>query len=113
MEDKAELRDAVVELGQEGGQADEQRGGERDPGHHGDRRRRAPAAVPRTGAPALLPQHGEADDRQQAAAEHEDVGRAPQGHVLPEQPVPDVVDREREEGEEPAGADQDRAGRNP
>jgi hypothetical protein len=110
VEDQAELRDAVIELGQERGQADEQRGGERDPGHHGDRRRRAPAPVPRTLAPALLPQHREADHRQQAAAEHEDVGRAPQGHVLPEQAVPDVVDRKGKEGEQPAGGDQDRPG---
>ena len=46
-----------------------------------------------------------------AAAEQHEVGRRPQGHVLAEDPVPDVVERQRQEAEAGAAEQQHAADR--
>ena len=64
------------------------------------------------GAPRAHPldqQHGLADQGHPGAADQHQVGGPPQGHVLAEQPVPDVVEREADQGEGAAGGDQDSA----
>ena len=43
------------------------------------------------------------------AADQHQVGRPPEGHVLAEEAVPDVVEREADQGEGAAGGDQDAA----
>ena len=54
-------------------------------------------------------QHGLADQGHAGAPDQHQVGRAPEGHVLAEQPVPEVVEREADEGEGAAGGDQEPA----
>ena len=57
------------------------------------------------GGGALHQQDHAAERRHRGAAEQQQVGRPPQRHVLAEDAVPDVV--EREAGERDAGADED------
>ena len=66
----------------------------------------APAAAWR--ATALDLQHGDPDERHRGAADQHQVRRAPERHVLAEEPVPDVVEREADQREGAAGADQTR-----
>ena len=54
-------------------------------------------------AVALLLEDQQADDRQPGAGDEHQVGGAPERDVLAEEPVPDVVEREAEQGVE-AGA---------
>ena len=58
------------------------------------------------GARALGDQHRGGERRQRGAADQHQVRRAPQRHVLAEQPVPDVVEREAREREAGAGGHQ-------
>ena len=57
------------------------------------------ALAARAGAHALGEQDGLADERHAGAADEHQVGRAPERHVLAEQPVPDVVEREADQRE--------------
>ena len=61
-------------------------------------------------AAALHLQHRDPDQRHDGAADQHQVGRAPEGHVLPEQPVPAVVEREPDQRER---ARRRRSGRRP
>jgi hypothetical protein len=109
--DQAELRDGEVELALEGRQADQQRAGERDV---------AELLEPVLGGDVLAPgarrldlEDPDAEDREARAAEEQQVCRAPERHVLAEDAVPDVVERERDEGDRSADEDHQRAERRP
>jgi len=64
---------------------------------------RAPAAAVALGVHALGEQDRLADERHAGAADEHEVGRAPERHVLPEHAVPEVVEREAEQGEPARG----------
>ena len=76
-------------------------------------RRRRHAALPAAGARAraLGEQDALADERDRGAADQHQVRRAPQRHVLAEQPVPDVVEREADQREAARGGHQHAAER--
>ena len=83
-----------------------------DPAHVAERRGVA-CCSSRFGR-ALTPldhQHGHPDQGQRRAADQHQVGRAPERHVLPEQPVPEVVERKAEQGEARGGNHQHAAER--
>ena len=108
LEEEVELRHAEVELGLERRQADQEAAGQRGAAQP------QPALGPRAGgarAGALGEQHALADERQRGAADQHQVGRAPQRHVLAEQAVPDVVEREADQREAAAGRHQHAAER--
>ena len=106
-----ELRHAEVELGLEGARADEQAA------HQGDApqlrpRRRARCSPPSApGAHALAQEDGLGDQGQAGAADQHQVGRAPERHVLAEDAVPHVVEREGDQRVGAADRDQDAADR--
>jgi hypothetical protein len=106
-----ELRHAEVELALEGGHADQERAGEAgvddllEPGVAGE--------VLATGAGRLDLEDPDAEDREARAAEEQQVGGAPERHVLPEQPVPDVVHGERQQRHGAADEDHHRPERHP
>ena len=62
-------------------------------------------------AVALLLEDQQADDRQPGAGDQHQVGGAPQRHVLAEEPVPHVVEREAEQGVEAGAGEQEAADR--
>ena len=64
----------------------------------------------RPGPDPLDQQHGLADQGQRGAADQHQVGRAPEGDVLAEEAMPQVVEREAEQREEAREA---RSGRRP
>ena len=100
LEDELELRHAEVELALEGREPDQEAAGQRARGAAQRAAQRAAAAAPRASAArALDEQHGQADERHRRAADQHQVRRAPERHVLAEQPVPDVVEREAEQRE--------------
>jgi hypothetical protein len=107
LEDEAELRDAEVELGLEGRQPEQEAAGQRDR----ERDPRQARAVRAGRAAALDGEDGDADERHRRAADQHEVRRAPQRHVLAEEPVPHVVEREAEQRERAAGADEHAAQR--
>jgi hypothetical protein len=101
--EQPELRHRVVELRLEGGGADQERAGDGDvadpdPAFGTRGRARRPAA--------LGDQHPQGERRQGGPADHLDVRRAPQRHVLAEDAVPDVVQREAEDRDDPAEREQ-------
>ena len=65
------------------------------------------AGRPLIGELRLAMQQDDAGGRQAGAADEHDVRRSPQGDVLTEQPVPDVVEREPDQGVEAARGDED------
>src|SRR5437763_17187650 len=106
MEDEPELRDSEVELALEGGEADQERPGEQRLAPAGDEDR--PSFRGRlldAGRLALAVEDPGADDRERGAAEQQEVRRTPERHVLAEDPVPEVVERERDQRDR--GADRD------
>ena len=66
----------------------------------------AAAAAPLPGPHALDQQDRLSDQGQRGASDQHQVGRSPEGHVLPEEAVPEVIEREAEQREEGAGRDQ-------
>jgi hypothetical protein len=78
-----------------------------------------PAPLRRPGGPAtlgpraqsFLEEHGLGDERHAGAADEHQVRRAPEGHVLPEEAMPEVVEREAGQRERPAGGQQHAADR--
>jgi hypothetical protein len=111
-EDHAELRHAEVELGLEGRHAEQQPARESDRAHGGDPGALAALHAGRLHrALALGVEHGDAQQRHRGAADQHQMGRTPERHVLAEQPVPDVVEREPDQREDPARADQHAAER--
>ncbi|MET0687329.1 MAG: hypothetical protein ABW060_18550, partial [Solirubrobacteraceae bacterium] len=62
---------------------------------------------------ALDGEDGDAEQGQDGAADQHQVGGAPEGDVLAEEAVPDVVEWEADQRERAAGADQDAAQRRP
>jgi hypothetical protein len=112
VEDQPELRDRVVELALERGERDQERAGEPDDLD-------APQAPRALGgdllewhrAAPLDQQHEAADHREGGAAEEQQVRRAPERHVLAEDPVPHVVERERRERNRRADEDENAAER--
>ncbi len=71
------------------------------------------AGRPGARPPALAHQHRHADHRERGAAEEHEVGGRPQRHVLPEDPVPDVVEGQRGQAERRAEDHQRAADRHP
>ena len=68
-------------------------------------------AALRSRAHALNREHADPDQGHRRAADQHQVGRAPEGHVLAEEPVPDIVERKADQREGGASADQDAAER--
>jgi hypothetical protein len=110
VEDLSELLHAEVELGLEGGQPDEQAAHQPHPAQVDHGRVLAEAeqqslglALGRVGrAPAvhaLGQEHGLTDEAHARAADEHQVRGAPESHVLAEEPVPHVVEREAQQGE--------------
>jgi hypothetical protein len=106
LEDQPELRDVEVVLALEDREPEQQaahgRGLAEEAGGPADL---LVAVVGGQPAVALLLEDEQADDRQPGAGDQHEVGGSPQGDVLAEEPVPDVVEREAEQGVE-AGAGQ-------
>ena len=107
---------AEVELGLEGGEADQQAAHREDAPVASDRGDRAVgdghrSAVSTWLAAALDDQDRAADQGEAGAADQHQVGRAPEGHVLAEDPVPDVVEREADQREAGGGEHRDAAER--
>jgi hypothetical protein len=102
-EDEPELRHAEVELGLEGGEADQQaaaHAGEACARDEADEAAGAFAFRARGGLVAAFDHEDRVPDQGQAgAADQHQVRGTPEGHVLPEEPVPDVVEREARERE--------------
>ena len=100
LEDEAELRHAEVELGLEGGETDQQAAHERRAARTDEQpvRARRPALGLLAGA-APPPAAWHAEQRHRRAADQHQVRGAPEGHVLAEQAVPDVVEREADQRE--------------
>ena len=114
LEEEVELRHAEVELGLEGREADQEAAAERRAPEHQPERHTALAvlaAEDALGARALGEQHALADQRHGRAADQHQVRRAPQRHVLAEQPVPEVVEREADQREAAGGRHQQAAER--
>ena len=119
LEHELELGHAEVELRLEGGEADQQAADRERAPVAGDRRdhpvgeRGQPARLGAVGlVAATLDDQDRAPDQGQArAADQHQVGRAPEGHVLAEDPVPDVVEREADQGEGRGGEHRDPAER--
>ncbi len=109
-ENHAELGDAEVELTLEDRQADQQ-GAECD----GDEDRAEPGreslALLRHGNLGLTVQQDDAGGGESRAADQHQVGRAPEGHVLAEEAVPHVVEREADQRIQATGGDEDAADR--
>ena len=97
VEGELELGYAEAELELEGREPDQDGAGEDDLAECG-----SSAASGRPAGPARAPSpsacSAQAADAQRGAADHHQVGRAPERHVLAEDPVPDVVEREAEQG---------------
>ena len=104
VEDEPELRHGEVELALERREPDQERAAEQDllDAHVAGRALRPHLAGE---GRALHQQDHAAERRHRGAAEQQQVRRAPQRHVLAEDAVPDVV--EREAGERDARADED------
>ena len=110
---KLELRHAEVELALEGREADQEAAGERDrrsAAAQASRRRSRCAAAAGARAPSTSSTAWPTSVQRGAADQHQ-VRRAPQRHVLAEQPVPDVVEREADQREAAARGNQDAAER--
>ena len=108
-EDQAELLDVEVVLALEHREAEQQAAHGRGlPDEAGQLADLAVAVVGGQAAVALLLEDQQADDRQAGAGDQHQVGGAPEGDVLAEQPVPDVVEGEAEQRVE-AGAGEQQA----
>jgi len=106
--DELELRYSEVELELERRQADEQAAGPRDVAQALDPDRLAVRqAAALHSAPDLDLDHGDREQRHRRAADEHEVRRAPERDVLPEQPVPHVVEREADQREAAGGAHED------
>jgi hypothetical protein len=116
--DRAELRHPEVELPLKRRQADQHRATDRVVGEP-----RRPAVQSRPvesvavqvwrAASALLAEHPGSDGGERRAADHLDVGGPPQRHVLPEEGVPQVVEREARERHHAAQREQGAADTHP
>ncbi len=121
MKDQAVLRYTEVEFGLEGRQAHEQAA------HQADAPRRGHVLGPDTearsgagGGVGARPvgtctqpfgdQNGLGYERQSGAPDQHQMGRTPERHVLAEQPVPQVIQGKRDQGERTAGRQQDATG---
>ena len=106
LQGEGELGYPEVELALEGGERHQEGAGEDDLAESG------PAGEGTPGRLALLValgvQRPGAEHRERGAADQHQVGRSPEGHVLAEDPVPDVVEREGEQGA--GAADRDHQG---
>ena len=104
--DERELRHAEVELELERREPDQEAAGDRCAAQlHEDHVKAARLGVAlRAGAHALAEQDPDRERRERRAGDHQDVGRAPQRHVLAEEAVPEVV--EREPGDRERAADE-------
>ena len=110
LEHHTELGDAEIELGLEHREADEECA-------ESDREGDLAQPFRHFGADLVVAEFAfalEDDDarsRQAGSADEHEVGRTPQRHVLTEDPVPDVIEREADEGIQSARRDQDAADR--
>ena len=112
LEDQPELRDVEVVLALEDRQPEQQAAHRRGlPDEAGDAADLAVAVVGGQPAVALLLEDQQADDRQPGAGDQHQVGGAPERHVLAEEPVPDVVEREAEQRVEAGAGEQEAADR--
>jgi hypothetical protein len=109
VEEQPELRHAEVELELERREPDQEAAGDpREPQPVEDLGAALMGAGPlgppalALSAPSFREQDPDPERRQRRAADHEDVGRSPQRHVLAEQAVPDVVEGEARQGEDAA-----------
>ena len=115
LEQEPELRDAEVELGLEGREADQKAAGDAgeaglvDRGHGAGGERAVIGLVAL--AAALDHEGGHAEQRQAGAPDQHQVRRAPEGDVLAEDPVPHVVERKAHERERAAREQHDAADR--
>ena len=109
VEGERELRHAEVEFALEGRERDQEGAGEDQLAEAGE----APEIAARGLAllVALGVERPGAEHRERGAADQHQVGGAPEGHVLAEDPVPDVVEGEGGQGARAAGRDHQRADR--
>ncbi len=111
-EHEPELRDAVVELALEGREADQQAARHRVAAQlHEPAEVLVACGAGALCAPALDLKDRDPDQRHDGAADQHQMRGTPEGHVLPEQPVPAVVEREPGEREGARRADQESAQR--
>ena len=109
LEDEPELRHAEVELALEGREPDEEPAHQRGATDAHGKRRVRPPRVSGSGLHALGKQNGLADQGHPGAPDHHQVRRSPERHVLAEEAVPDVVEREPEQAEGTTDGDEDAA----